>query len=199
MASSSSRSGASSWARLSWAGLLCVLLLLTTQLFAQTETPKSSPEQLLQKETQSSVETSSQLVGRLIERTQQEALLQATIGTFGLSLMGYSALLDMSGRSVAILQQALLETSNSLSLSTQAFYEQQRLQKLSQAADDKLQKDTESRLAFWQTIGWTAGGAAAGAIAGGFAGGGAGAAEGALIGAGLGFGSRALGKLTGWW
>jgi len=130
------------------AALLCILSSpLTAQSSSTISTPKNSPEQLLQKETESLANLSTEQLGRLIERTQQVALLQQTIGGFGLSLTAYSTLLDISGRSVVILQAALLETSNSLGESKRALSDQQRLQKLSQQADDAVQADLEASVA----------------------------------------------------
>jgi hypothetical protein len=179
--------------------LLCVAFLslpcftLRAQDSSAISTQKNSPVQLLQNQTSFSVSISDQLVTRLSERTLQVAKLKADFGTvnelsqtYKASMSGFSNLLDLQGQTLADLMKDLLETSNLLGDSKQAFTQQQLLQQRSQAADDKVQSDLEFKSAAYQYIAFAGVGAAGGAVA----------SKGNLIDAGIGAAAGVAMKLV---
>jgi anti-sigma-K factor RskA len=124
VASSSSRSGAFSWARRSWAGLLCALLLLLAPPIAHGQSEKPPTLQDLKASILTANEALTQLVPLTAQQEKRIADLQADLVTLSGQLTDSQAELATSEAErlkVAASLESLWKQYNDLSLSFSAY------------------------------------------------------------------------------
>jgi hypothetical protein len=172
-ASSPSRSGASSWARPSWAGLLCVLLLALPPRIASAQTENPQPQPSLMQQIESLHSKELQLVQRLMDRSNQISDLENSLAKAKQKTDDSAASSEELEKKLALAKelqyssemglQATLSSLDQLNQTQQrsdAAFQAYRAEMQRQVAEAQRERDT------WAWIGWTGAGAAAGAIGG---------------------------------